>query len=81
MNPWLNPLRRALDSATRSIDFFFRDDDVGWANDRLRLLLDSFDRFRVPLDLAVIPEALTIQLARELRTLVTPRLSQRGESG
>jgi peptidoglycan/xylan/chitin deacetylase (PgdA/CDA1 family) len=64
---WLDPLRAALDTASRPVTFFFRDDDAGWADDRLRRLLALFDRFGAPLDLAVIPCALGPGLARELR--------------
>jgi hypothetical protein len=48
------------------IDFFFRDDDVGWANDEFRALLACFRGQSVPLDLAVIPSALTAKLANEI---------------
>lgn len=66
MTAWLNPLRRVLDTCDRHVEFFFRDDDAGWADARLRQLLDSFDRFQIPLDLAVIPAVLTEKLACEL---------------
>jgi hypothetical protein len=46
---------------------FFRDDDAGWRDDRLLALLDLFDRHETALDVAVIPRALTPELARELR--------------
>jgi peptidoglycan/xylan/chitin deacetylase (PgdA/CDA1 family) len=49
------------------VTFFFRDDDAGWHDHRLRRLLQVFDRFAVPIDLAVIPLALGPSLARELR--------------
>jgi peptidoglycan/xylan/chitin deacetylase (PgdA/CDA1 family) len=67
MSAWLDPLRSVLSEATRPVTFFFRDDDAGWHDDRLRRLLDVFDRFAVPIDLAVIPCALERSLARELR--------------
>jgi peptidoglycan/xylan/chitin deacetylase (PgdA/CDA1 family) len=70
MESWLDPIRRTLDSAERTLDCFFRDDDVGWDDSRLWPVLESFDRFGVPLDLAVIPEALSEHLARELRSHV-----------
>jgi len=44
MNVWLDPLREALDQSDTQIDFFFRDDDVGWANDEFRALLACFRR-------------------------------------
>lgn len=67
MTAWLEPLRRALDAADRPVTFFFRDDDVGWADDRLWILLDRFARQALPVDLAVIPAALTPRSARLLR--------------
>ena len=67
MNNWLDPLRQALDKSDRPVDFFFRDDDVGWADDQLRELLACFVHNGVPVDLAVIPAALTAELAVELR--------------
>ena len=72
MTAWLDPLRAALDEAPAT--FFFRDDDAGWCDDRLRLVLAVFDRHAAPLDLAVIPCSLRLRLARELR-------SRRGTTG
>src|SRR4029453_10508454 len=63
MSTWLDPLRQALDTSTDPVAFFFRDDDVGWSDDRLFALLDLFAQHRVPVDLAVIPSALTPSLA------------------
>jgi hypothetical protein len=67
MSAWLEPLYQALDEAPRRVDFFFRDDDAGWRDDRLFLLLDLFNRYSLPVDLAVIPAELTKDLACELR--------------
>ena len=66
MTAWLDPLREALDEAETRIEFFFRDDDVGWANDEFRALLACFRRHSVPIDLAVIPNALTAEFAGEI---------------
>jgi hypothetical protein len=71
---WLDPLRAVLEEAPAPVTFFFRDDDAGWRDDRLRPLLGVFDRFGAPLDLAVIPAALARPLAQELR-------ARRGENG
>jgi len=68
VSDWLEPLRAALDGAPAPVPFFFRDDDAGWRDDRLVRLIDIFDRCALPLDLAVIPSALTPELANELRT-------------
>jgi len=67
MTAWLDPLCLALDASDIPIEFFFRDDDVGWANDELRALLACFRRHSVPLDLAAIPTALTAEFADEIR--------------
>ena len=67
MSGWLAALRRALDTADRPVTFFFRDDDAGWADDRLWALLDRFAGVALPVDLAVIPAALAAQPARLLR--------------
>jgi len=56
---WLEPLRQVVERATVPVDFFFRIDDVGWEDDRLFPLLDLFEQRAVPIDLAVIPQALT----------------------
>ena len=70
MSAWLDELRRALDAAASPVDFFFRDDDAGWRDERLFALLDLFERHQLPLDVAVIPHALTPALASQLRTRV-----------
>jgi hypothetical protein len=64
---WLDPVRAALDGAAEPVTFFFRDDDGGWADERLFDLLDRFAHHGLPLDVAVIPTALEPGLARELR--------------
>jgi hypothetical protein len=66
MSDWLNVVRDALDRATLPVQIFFRDDDAGWANDQLYCLLDEFVKAGMPIDLAVIPEALTHKLADQL---------------
>jgi peptidoglycan/xylan/chitin deacetylase (PgdA/CDA1 family) len=64
---WLTPLRAALDESGGRVDVFFRDDDAGWDDERLWLLLGRFDAAGAPLDIAVIPEQLTADLAHRLR--------------
>lgn len=64
---WLDPVRAALDSARTPAEVFFRDDDAGWAGDRLSALLDRFAHHGLPVDLAVIPAALDAGLAAELQ--------------
>lgn len=65
MKGWLEPVRRSLERDPPA-RVFFRDDDVGWERERLDPLLDLFAQYGVPLDLAVIPEALTPSLAEAL---------------
>lgn len=67
---WLGSLRRALDNASRPVRIFFRDDDVGWGNERLFELLDLFARYSLPLDLAVIPTELTLPLSTRLTSSI-----------
>jgi hypothetical protein len=64
---WLEPLRRELDAAPSPRTFFFRDDDAGWAGERLIALLDVFAHYSVPVDVAVIPAVLDRGLAATLR--------------
>ena len=68
MPDWLNPIRDVLDHASNPIEIFFRDDDAGWENDRLYALLDEFAKAGIPIDLAVIPNALDDGLSTELLT-------------
>lgn len=70
MSAWLDNLHRALDAAASPIDFFFRDDDAGWRDERLFALLDLFERHSLPIDVAAIPRAVTEALASELRARV-----------
>lgn len=67
MSRWLDPVRCALDAASEPVTFFFRDDDAGWGDDRLFRLLDLFAEYDLPIDLAIIPQALTPSLAKEIR--------------
>lgn len=66
MSAGTDPLLRALDALDAPVDFFLRDDDAGWADARLLALLDTTAACAVPIDLAVIPAALTAPLARQL---------------
>ncbi len=49
------------------VQVFCRDDDAGWADERLFALIDTFIDGETPLDLAVIPDALSGELAAALR--------------
>ncbi len=63
---WLDPLCQTLDEASTPLNFFFRNDDVGWQDQRLYQLLDIFAEQGIHIDLAVIPQALHHSLALEL---------------
>jgi hypothetical protein len=63
----LDVIHRALDTVDTDVEVFFRDDDAGWADDRLLCLLDLFAAHQCPIDLAVIPTALSDTLAARLR--------------
>ena len=67
MSAWLDSARQALAEATQPVTFFVRDDDVGWADEQLFALLDVFADIDLPVDLAVIPRALTPRLARRIQ--------------
>lgn len=70
MSSWLRPVLDALDAldsleasdALATIDqpatVFFRDDDAGWDDAALWRLLDVFTTHGVPIDVAVIPDAI-----------------------
>lgn len=66
MNAGLEAVVAALDIAASPVDFFLRDDDAGWDDARLFALLRCVERARVPIDLAVIPQAAGEDLARRL---------------
>jgi predicted glycosyltransferase len=66
MRSWLDPLRAALDEAPEPVAFFFRDDDAGWGEQRLLLLLEVFDDSGVEVDIAAIPAVLSPGLAEAL---------------
>jgi hypothetical protein len=77
MSAWLDPVRAALDRAD-PIPIFFRDDDVGWCDERLLRMLEVFASAEVPIDLAVIPAAASPRLVRTLQTLPRVELHQHG---
>jgi predicted deacetylase len=76
MSEWLEPVIKVLNSVDRPVTVFFRDDDAGWASDRLFPFLDTFAACSMPVDLAVIPNALDDELAAQLsaRKRQTPNL-------
>lgn len=66
MPEWCTPIFLALAQRSTPCQVFFRDDDAGWADQALFALLDRFSAHGVPLDLALIPAALTRPLAGAL---------------
>jgi hypothetical protein len=80
---WLDPVRAALDGLDSPCTFFFRDDDAGWADERLFALLRRFENRGLRADVAVIPAEVTPALGRRLcaTALATgTRLHQHGLS-
>lgn len=59
----------ALTRLTAPVEVFFRNDDAGWAQDRLAALVAVFADRGLPIDCAVIPAALDEVTAQELRAL------------
>lgn len=75
---WLDPLTEALDTASRPVPFFFRNDDAGWEDARLFALLDLFNNHDIPIDMAVIPKAISQITARRLRKIGVASIHQHG---
>lgn len=66
---WMVPLCRALDGRRDPLDVFLRDDDAGWEPERLERQVGQCNAFGLPLDLAVIPAAVTDECAALLLRL------------
>ncbi len=62
-----DPMLEALDRLDAPVNLFVRDDDAGWADERLMALLDVMGRAGVPIDLAAIPTAVTPALVQQLQ--------------
>ncbi len=52
-------LEALLSAREKPVKVFFRDDDGGWADDHLQALCEDFTNLELPLDIAVIPDALS----------------------
>lgn len=70
MNRWMDPLLGALERTPGRSAWFFRDDDAGWADERLLAVADAFQRNGAILDVAAIPAAVSQTLAEGLRARV-----------
>jgi predicted glycosyltransferase len=75
---WLDALRKTLDASQTPIRFFFRNDDAGWEDISLFSLLDLFANHHIPLDLAVIPNAISQITAKRLSKVSTVSIHQHG---
>jgi hypothetical protein len=62
----LGPVWQALQESPAPLSVFVRDDDAGWDDPALTALLDCCAQAGVPLDLAVIPMAISRKLATHL---------------
>lgn len=73
---WVTSVQVALDARQTPLQIFFRDDDAGWDDQRLYALLDCFRAHQIPIDLAVIPQSISQNLADALlsRWLCNPLL-------
>lgn len=64
------PVADVLAARQTPVRVFFRNDDGGWADARLQALGDEFIRQGLPLDIAVIPQALSGQSERVINSLL-----------
>src|SRR5262249_39767558 len=58
---WTRLIARALDARAIPLSLFFRDDEAGWADDRLLRLPPLFAETGPPLDIALIPATISPQ--------------------
>ncbi len=63
-------LADVLANRKTSLKVFFRDDDGGWADARLQKLAHAFIEQQLPLDIAVIPDALSAKSIELLTALL-----------
>jgi len=63
-------IAECLSARKEPVKVFFRDDDGGWADDRLQSLADGFIELDLPLDIAVIPEAMSGQSVEVVNALL-----------
>lgn len=70
---WRDEIIRALDQVEKPVRVFFRDDDAGWADNRLYELLDCCLQFEIPVDLAVIPKTINTREAHLYNRVVASK--------
>lgn len=63
-------LAQELADSPSSYQLFFRDDDAGWADERLSALSKTFKQYGIPLDIAVIPAALAPDSVDLLKSMI-----------
>jgi hypothetical protein len=63
---WTRPIATALDARATPLPLFVRNDEAGWADDRLLRLVGLFEEYDVPIDIAIIPAAISAKLAAQL---------------
>lgn len=66
----LDVLAEILEASPVNRQVFFRNDDGGWADSRLQSLCECFKALEIPLDIAVIPKALTARSIDLLKAVV-----------
>ncbi len=64
-------LAATLAAKDKPLKVFFRDDDGGWVDSQLQALADEFETHGLPLDIAVIPAALSDQSVKLIDNLIT----------
>jgi len=66
----LSSIAAAIERRRKPLTVFFRDDDIGWANEKLAALCNRFAHFDAPLDLAVIPGSLDGDTANDVIRII-----------
>lgn len=61
---------KVLANRQAPLKVFFRNDDGGWADKRLQKLANEFIQQDLPLDIAVIPDALSVQSSSIINALL-----------
>ena len=63
-------LGAALIARGKPVKVFFRNDDGGWADDQLQALCEDFANLALPIDIAVIPGALSVPSIKLIDSLI-----------